>query len=248
VFLKDDAEFPNLACMPYSNAALITLARFFSEFPNPQPRTRLTLRWWVWRGALSKRLATSSDGLINALFRAVDVANESQAALNLLRDAGHVPSFPTGELPWNSRSADVRACMTAILARRGVTGDEDLEEEEDDGQLPPDKEGHASLLFRTLDRKRPSSVAEAFALGDTTIAPVFEPDEELLDRHLLPREAFEAFFRQGDHETFLRLRRQVLDRWLVQYFAERCGLGEPERPAIGTIAKTVESSFASVRS
>ncbi len=61
-FLRADARVAHVSLLPYT-LPIPVLARFFSCFPEPHPRSRRLLRRWLWRGVHGLALAVSSVGL-----------------------------------------------------------------------------------------------------------------------------------------------------------------------------------------
>lgn len=248
-FLQEDADFPYGNVMPYLSPPLILLARFFSLHPTPTPRTRLLLRQWVWRSALSKRHATSSQGLIVHLQTMIDGVDEHATAQSLLRDAPPIGQLPTAGLPWNPGNAEVRACMAALLSRVSPPTDAEIPEvahEPDDldpAAGPEEQDAGASLTFSDVEGKRPLSVAAAFVAVPGEQLALSSAPEGTLRLHLVLPEAADAL-RAGDVDRFVRLRGIEMDRWLEQYFRERAGEAESDRPPIGAISARVEALFA----
>ncbi|MFO0609281.1 MAG: DUF262 domain-containing protein [Polyangiales bacterium] len=247
-FLQEDADFPYGSVMPYLSPPLILLARFFSLHPTPAPRTRLLLRQWVWRSALSKRHATSSQGLIVHLQTMIDGHDEHATAQRLLRDAPPIGQLPTASLPWNPGNAEVRACMAALLSRVPPPIDAEIPEtarEAEDPAAPADAAEHDAatpLAFSDVAGKRPLSVAAAFVAVPGGSLSLSSAPEETLRLHLVPPEALVAL-REGDVERFVRLRGVEMDRWLERYFRERAGEAESDRAPIGAISARVEALF-----
>ncbi len=240
-FLQEDGDFPSGSVMPYLSPPLIILARFFSLYPSPQPRTRLLLRFWVWRGALSKQHASSSQGLVNKLQRAIDGAtDEFAAARALLRDAPPVARAPTSSLPWNPANAEVRACMAALLAMVSAPLDAANVEDVSDAD---DGATHDPPVFASISGERPGRVSEAFVSEPGKRLDLREMSEERRRAHFITPEAFEAYL-AGDTAEFFRLRGTAIDSWLERYFRERCGDGETDAPPVSAIAARVEALFA----
>jgi len=130
---------------------------------------RLLLRWWVWRGALSKQHSSSSQGYISRLQRLIKGGDDDIVAQAILRDAPDRVSLPTAWLPWNPKNAEVRICMGALLAHASLPDSAQLPIDEfaDDDDAIATPEGAASdWLFLGPDRKRPTVVSEALVLGD----------------------------------------------------------------------------------
>jgi hypothetical protein len=106
-FIVEHAGFPGVSFLPYRNV-LVPLARFFSVYPDPSPRTRQLLCWFLWRGALSGEHAQSSHPWVEQLCGHVDHDPE-QAALAWLGTVTPYDGRPFDwTAPWNARAAHTR--------------------------------------------------------------------------------------------------------------------------------------------
>lgn len=243
-FLQEDVGFPHASVAPYPSPVLIVLARYFSIHARPSSRSRLLLRWWVWRGALSKQHTSSSQGYISQMQRLVAPGDDELVAQAILHTAPRTVAIPSASQKWNPRNAEVRMCMAALLSHSPIPDSAELSIETVDDEATevaaPD-DGKANWLFRGYDGSRPRIVADALMLASEDVVDVEHADPAWLDAQLIPPEAV-ASLRSGDDEGFRRRRAAALDVWLQRYLKERCGDGESERVSIRGILHAAESA------
>jgi hypothetical protein len=245
-FLQEDAGFPHASIVPYPSPVLIVLSRYFSLHSKPSARSRLLLRWWVWRGALSKQHSSSSQGYISRLQRLVVAGDDEIVAQSVLRDAPTTVSIPRASIRWNPRSAEVRACMAALLAHSPIPDSADIsidpvdDDDESSAVISVDDQ-RPDWLFRSCDGKRPRFVSDALVIAGSGDVDVMKADSSWLESQLVPVAAVEAL-RSGDEESFRRYREELLDPWLQQFLAERYGAGESDRVSILGIVRSAEGA------
>lgn len=82
-FLREDCGIPNIGLLPYELAAIV-LARFFHFFPDPTPRSRILLRRWLWRAAVSGSHAQGLRTEVRKSVRVVVAGQEDESVQRLL--------------------------------------------------------------------------------------------------------------------------------------------------------------------
>lgn len=239
-FLREDARIPDALVMPYRSPPLILLARFFALHPNPSQRTRKLLARWVWRSALSGDHATASQGMINAGQKLI--TDDEHGSVEALLRACSVPeSFPDASLRWNVGSAEVRACMVAMLNACSPEdpGGDTADEVDDDegGAAPPDEP-----RFVGLDGRRPERVAEAFVAERGRPPDIERLNATALHAHFVTDGALAAL-RTGDTGAFYKLREEEMTARMKRFFRLCCGSGDTDRIGISAIEARVEAAF-----
>jgi hypothetical protein len=237
-FLVGDAGIPHEKLLPYT-LPLIILARFFSLHADPQPRTRLLLVRWVWRGALSGEHADSSNATVHSLLQQVD-GDEAASAERLL---GTIPSkaeTPDASTQWYGQSAKARLCAIAMfhLAPRDPRTGEPMLLDELQARLS--RRGLINV-FPDVGKAKNSAVARHVLLPERRkIKLLAQATAEVLESHAMDPQAAAALER-GDLDTFERRRERLLDRWLARFFAERSAAGDSDRPAISELLRRVDA-------
>jgi len=256
-FLIVSAEIPHQQLLPY-RLPLPILARFFSLFPEPDPRTCALLVRWVWRGALSGRHGDTGDVTISEL--QAKVTGDMHTAVDALIDT--VPrevEFPSPLSAWNGRAAHARLCALAMFhlaATYAVLDVEDLQElfrqRHELGEVfrliepPVDPSGQTTLWGGSDDatEKGRSSVVDRFLLSErSALEFTLVSGEDGMHGHGLDREAASAYQR-GDYAAFQRRRAELLGEAFKRFFRERCALGESDRLPIAAIVQRAEGSAA----
>lgn len=256
-FLMNDAELPHMSVVPYGTTALMLLSRYFALIPNPSPRARLILSWWVWWGALSEHHQSSSKQNIEPIQR---LLSESAAKLPhadetlaeaMLRDVKRYSlKFPDASITWNRQSAKVRACLAALLSRSQFD-DEDasidnlMRTEDETPEAEPSQDDMTAdetpWQFSSIDGQR---LGKKNQLADVIVHTRGVKPEAIsrtptwLSHQLLTTEILSAFER-GDVVSGRRLRSPHVNAWLKQYFSVRCGIGQSERPSIRALVDQV---------
>jgi hypothetical protein len=232
-FLKTTAAMPRFELLPYKQP-FVLLGRFFSLYPDPDPRSLDLLSRWLWRGALSG--AHRGDAVFTrASLEGIGAGDESVAVQRLLSAVDQRPAaLPDAAAPFNFRHAAAKLQALALLD----LGPRDLETGErlstarlfDAGAggaaLPAIVAGGSSGLAhsaanRILHPKRAGLVRLVEAVTD--------PD--ILASHGIPPAALAAL-RQGNEEAFWRLRAAMLSAHYEGFFARRARWDEPDRPPI----------------
>lgn len=260
-FLIGWAGIPHQQMLPY-RLPLLILARFFSLFPQPDPRTCALLVRWIWRGALSVAHGDTGDVTISEL--QAKIGDDMHAAVEAL--VATVPrdvKFPSSLAAWNGRSAHTRLCALAMfhLGARMPGAPEALDVEDlqellrqrhELGEVfrelePPAGPAGQTTLWGGVEeptKKAKSSIAERFLLSDrSALELTLAFGAEGMRSHGLDEEAASAYHR-GDYAAFLERRAALLDEGFKRFFRERCALGESDRPSIAAIVQRVEGSAA----
>lgn len=232
-FLRDDADIPHRAALPYVMPMLV-LARLFDAHPEVSPRTRILLRRWVWRGAATGAHQGARAALREAL-QAVS-PDEHATAQALLRQ---VPRDPT-LFVWSPgdairvRNAADRVVLCALASRRPT----DLR----DGRLldvsaliaaqsvvpvlPPGEHGRTWASALLHPRLRRSALA-----ASVVAAPV-----GALASHVVS-DAARAALADGEEERFLTMRGADLQERVRRFLVARAEWTASDHPALSSFAE-----------
>lgn len=237
--MRDDAGIPHHRLVPYASAIPI-LARFFHFHPAPHPRSRLLLRRWLFRGALTG--AHSSDTVAKRLALEAVGDNEHRSIQTLLKatDAARPTSIAPLE-PFDSRHARSRLELLALasLEPRSLPTREPV-----DIAALLEKSEHAPIIVPRVsvkDHKVAGTIANralhdrhrlAQKLGQTT-------DDELLASHAVSRDAQRAL-QTGDAVGFLRLREKTIEGVVAEFLTAQAELGADDGPPIDAL--TIEDA------
>ena len=98
IFLRTEAKVPHFTFLAY-RYLLVVLSRFFSHFPEPDPRNLELLRRWYWRAALigpsvAKGSATGAMRLLSGCVRPDDESTSVQALINAVDGKPYVLPDP----------------------------------------------------------------------------------------------------------------------------------------------------------
>jgi hypothetical protein len=236
-FLMVDVGIHHGQFLPY-RLPIVILARYFHLHPNPVPRNRLLLRWWVWRGALTGVHTDSSNANMLAHQQAID-EDEAGSVSRLL---GRVPeswNYPNLLRRWYGQSAATRLSALAMLSLAPVnplTGAawslEDIR-----GRL-----GNSHSLgdiFIDVSERKKETIAGRLLVGDRAgLSRLLEAELGVLETHGISLKALQAF-EEGDFQGFERERADCLAGPFRDFFDERSGAGENSRPSIRSILQTV---------
>jgi hypothetical protein len=253
VFLKNVARIPHLLVLPY-RFPLFVLARFFSRFPQPIPRTQELLSRWVWRGALTGLHANESRALVREQMKAVGSGDEEDATQALLafvkvaESNARPPEAALGSVQW--KRAVTRLEIVALLSLRPrdlltdalVEADELFEREGQAGlgrvlrRPAPTLEGaidlSSTLANRLVHRPLPGGQFKELLLRGSP---------SVLESHGIAEDARELL-RAGDESAFLRARAAVLRTRFHSLFSARAGWSQSDRPSLGHLMKAQDDS------
>lgn len=110
VFLDNDARIRHLRLLPYP-FPLIVLCRFFHFFPEPNPRSRILLARWVWRGMMTLHHDNSEKTALRASVQAIRSGEEEPSVQRLLR---LVPATKREDAWWLGHRFDGRSAASRI--------------------------------------------------------------------------------------------------------------------------------------
>jgi len=240
-FLRSDAAIPHRKFVPYASI-LPVLARFFHLHPDPHRRSRLLLRRWVYRGAMSG--AHRGDMLGRRLALDAVGENEHQSIQALLATVESPTPTVTGALkPFHGSHARSRleALALANLEPRSLETGEPVD-------LPAIAEasqrGELTQLPIILVRDLP---ANEYNLAGTLANRALHErhrlaqklreatDPDILASHAVSPEAHEALV-AGDGPRFLRLRAETLEGVVAHFLRSRAELGADDGPPPDALA------------
>lgn len=234
LFMQGDAGIPHVRALPYA-FVIPVLVRFFSFHPEPSARTRVLLRRWIWRAAVTG--AGSGSGSTQLLRRMVQNVGESEdlSVQRLLLALGPFPAVPLDlkATQLNRAAARVNIALLSTLDPKDLRDGEPI----DVSQLL-DTDDPAGLLRIPGADGRVASLASVFlhpSLDDDEIADVLAgaPDDALKSQALSKAAAVRALTSSSD--ALLTDRLATLQVVLSQ---ELLALAEPEasdRPPIASL-------------
>lgn len=126
VFLQEDAGVPHFAFLPY-RYLIVVLVRFFSHFPEPDPRNRVLLRRWFWRAALiglgpfSSSWTNAISNLANRITAHDETGSIQQLLSKPIDQNLSLPSL-TGFKTSSAASRIVLSALWALKPRSLLTG------------------------------------------------------------------------------------------------------------------------------
>lgn len=238
VFLRRDAGIPHVELLPYA-LPIVVLSKFFHVFPIPLERSRLLLRRWLWRGALSGRLTGATIGMRQHLACIDDKNNDEEGSVQRLLDlAGNKPPDDVlrfDSFHFNTARSKLQCCALASLGPRHlITGQQFdltalLSTSTDEkvttilrGKLAGDD--RAKGLANRVLHPRISSPALVKAISMSN-------DEGALASHAICRDA-QGALRNRDITRFLALREQALRDIVDEYFRRQAEWGADDSPSI----------------
>lgn len=240
LFLQGDAGIPHVRALPYA-FVIPVLVRFFNLHPEPSPRTRVLLRRWVWRAAITGAGSGSgSTQLLRRMVQNVDTS-EDESAQRLLAALGPFPSNPLdlSATQLNRAAARVNIALLSTLEPQDFRTGEPI----DVSRLLDGDDPAGSLRITGTDG-RVTSLASIFlhpGLDDDEIGEVIAgASDPALRSHALS-EPIALKAAEGSIGEFLSGRLLVLHDVLLR---ELLALAEPEasdRPPIASLIVSDDS-------
>jgi hypothetical protein len=261
-FVRDDAGIPHRRLVPYASA-LPVLALFFHRHPAPHPRSRLLLRRWFYRGAITGAHRGDVVGMRH-MYEAIG-DNEHRSVQSLL--AATVRPRPTrlGSLePFDARHARSRLELLALasleprLPKTGVLVDlfALLEEHVAIPLVCPTVRVAEHPLAGTLANRalspartrggRGHRVERSLGRGthrprgpglESTLGQASDP--EILASHAISPEARAALV-EGNGARFLEVRAKLLEEIVSRFLAARAEFDADDGPPVDAL--TIEDS------
>lgn len=234
LFLQGDAGIPHVRALPYA-FVIPVLVRFFSLHPEPAARTRVLLRRWVWRAAVTGAgSGSASTPLLRRMVQDVD-ESEDESVQRLLKALGKFPEDPLdlSATQLNRAAARVNIALLSGLEPRDFRTGEQVDVSRllgsDDPSGPlriPDSNGRVTSL---------ASVFLHPGLDDDEVFEVISrAPENALQSHALTQAVAVGSLEWPVNE-FLGARLALLEDGLPQ---ELVALAEPEasdRPPIESL-------------
>ncbi len=232
-FLMVDVGVHHAQFLPY-RLPLVILARFFHLHRSPEARSRLRLRWWIWRGALSGAHTDSSNANVLNHQEAVD-QDESESVSRLLSKIGRDWACPNPERMWYGQAAATRLCALALLANKPWNPSTCATWTPEDIRIRLGTSHSLGDVFRDVaDRPRGPISGRVLVSDRAGLRSLLEADAEVLLTHSIPLEALSALHK-NEFDRFDEIRRSELMPLFEAFFSERAGSGENERPSIRSI-------------
>lgn len=234
LFLRDDADVPHRAVLPYF-MPLLVLARFLDLHPEPSSRSRILLRRWVWRGA-----ATGAHQGARAPLREVLSAVNGDEDATVQALLASVPRDPerfafSALRPVRRRHAADRVAFCALATRRPV----DL------------RDGAPLDIAALASAWRVSSTVAPEEGGGVWAAALLHPKlrrAEIVRRllgapeahrltHVVSIEARDALA-LGDIAQFLTLRGADIDQRVRRFLVARAEWSASDHPSLAPLAES----------
>jgi hypothetical protein len=233
------AGFPHIELLPYK-LPLATLALFFHEHRDANPRTHLLLSRWLWRGAISGAHRGDTVALRRTL-DAIQPQDEEGSVQSLLAEAGERPAAPPILRPLNYRHAQTKLLLVALAAR----GPRHLLSGAPIGvaELIASASGPGMRIFTGAPAPEADGLANRLLHppiqgGDPTRVRVLAAcaDQDVLSSHLVSEEAHHLL-RQNDAAGFLRCRELDLGKYIQQFLDARAEWdpGDRDRPSLAAL-------------
>ena len=228
-FLRGDAKIPHVSLLPYQQP-LFALARFFSFHPEPHPRSRELLAWWIWRGAATGA-HTGVSIQTRQMLAAID--NDEHASVQrLLRTTPHasIEVLDLDHFAFSYARSKVQLLALLDLEPRDLHSgapitppDDALDDLDAYQRLVRTVLSHAAghgLAGRVLHPSLPSGLRRAVVQCQ---------DPAILASHAITPEA-QLALKNDDIDTFLAVRRADLLALLESFLDGRCGWDESDTP------------------
>lgn len=249
-FFIQDAGIPHLRLLPYK-LPLPILARFFAVHPDPEPRARRQLSWWVWRGATSGKHVEGNHTIIRYLLSKIDKDSYASIARLLFTvfdpDGGHsslirkIFGFEAEEWEterWNGRAAQSKLFALALFhlrpqdpAKEAPLTREDVQvflDKHDLGKLVIDVSGNHGVLARHV-----------MLVTKRHVKQLANASRSVLESHAINPKAAAAL-RHNDWAGFVEHRSKELKCHVDVFFMKKSGRHENERPSVAAIVRQVD--------
>jgi hypothetical protein len=244
VFLQS-IGVPHVAALPYE-LPLVVLARLFHLYEQPDEKSLVLLKRWFWRGAVAGRHGGAS-GSLQQHVDDVRPDDERGSVKRLLDRTGEAQKPDLGTLArdeFSIASARGKVILCALFShtpRNLSTGD----------KIVPDElfgdETHEVMLRIVQPRESElgSTIGNRLLHPSIDVAPsrlVREcNDDGALASHAIDRSSQHAL-REGDVDTFLKRRADVLAEWVLQFVDTRAEWDRPDTPSVKALAQRKKAS------
>lgn len=244
-FLRE-AGMPHVELVPYE-LALVVLAKLFDAFPEPQDRSRVLLRRWLWRGSIAGKLGGAS-GSLQSYADDVVAGDEHASVQRLLARLGNVEESKRF-LAWPERFSAANAvgklhiCAFLHARPRHLRTGEELD------VAVMFSAGLDGVCRRIIDQpEADASSARGFenrllhpAAGANPARLIAECDDvAALASHHIDRDAHLAL-RSDDADGFLRSRRALVSSYVLRYFERQAEWGRDDAPPVTELARLAGS-------
>lgn len=239
---------PHVAALPYE-LPLVVLARLFHLYQSPDDKSLVLLKRWFWRGAVAGR----HGGASSSLQQHVDDVwqDDEHGSVKRLLDRTGDPRKPAlgtiagDEISIASARGKVILCALFSHAPRNLSNGDKI--------LPDELFGDGTHEV-TLRIVQPRVSALGSTIGNRLLHPSVDVapsrlvrecnDEGALASHGIDRGSQRALRQggQGDVETFLKRRAEVLEEWIVQFVDARAEWERPDTPSVKALAQRKKTS------
>ena len=236
---------PHAATVP-SELPLVVLARLFHLYESPDEKSLVLLKRWFWRGAVAGRHSGAS-GSLQQHVDDVRPNDEHGSVKRLLDRTGETRKPDSGtiardEISIASARGKVILCALFSHAPRNLSTGDKIEPDELFGD-----ETHEVMLRIVQPRESElgSTIGNRLLHPSIDVAPsrlVREcNDDGALASHAIDRSSQRAL-RQGDVDTFLKHRAELLAEWIVQFVDARAEWDRPDTPSVKVLAQRKKAS------
>lgn len=236
---------PHVAALPYE-LPLVVLTGLFHLYERPDEKSLVLLKRWFWRGAVAGRHGGSS-GSLQQHVDDVRPNDERGSVKRLLDRTGEARKPDLGtlardEISIASARGKVVLCALFSHAPRNLsTGD----------KIVPDDlfgDGTHEVMLRIV---QPRESKLGSTLGNRLLHPSIDVapsrlvrecnDDGALASHAIDRSSQWAL-REGDVDTFLKHRAELLAEWIRQFVDARAEWDRPDTPSVKVMAQRKTAS------
>lgn len=260
--IRRDAGIPHASLLPYM-FPLIVLSKFFRQHPNPQPRSRVLLARWVWRGAISGQHRAAHTPDVRAVLKDLNADSGMDEESVVQKLLSWVPrERPAAEehpFRFNTAQSKLELLALSSLAPRNLVDGSSAGSAEL-GPLFAASGGGAALLDvgPLLEQHGSEAVLAIWAGSEGAAGPpartlanlLIHPPigrrllmgalrsaaPEILMSHGIGIEAAEAL-RARDYARMIELRGDFLRRHVASFLDAHARWGETDRPSLAWLVR-----------
>ena len=238
-FLQEQCGIPHMTFLPF-RFQLLVLARFFALFPEPHDRNLELLRRWFWRTSIgADELGINGSQTDLRDMAACLAPGEESASVQRLLGAAVLKSAP--QVPdlgvFRATRADSKVVLTAMWNREPV--DPDTGEPMTVEMLNAQLEGETTPRAVVADLVPPAALGEDAAIAASKAISVLDRRQLLallddgsdLDSLLLNEDVLQLL-QSNEYDQAVRLRTEVLHRYLEDFIMARTAYGHEDSPPL----------------
>ena len=238
-FLQEQCGIPHMTFLPF-RFQLLVLARFFALFPEPHDRNLELLRRWFWRTSVNADELGINGSQTDLRDMAACLApGEESASVQRLLGAAVLKGAP--QVPdlgvFRATRADSKIVLTAMWNRGPV--DPDTGEPMTVEMLNAQLEGETTPRAVVADLVPPAALGEDAAVAASKAISVLDRRQLLallddgsdLDSLLLNEDVLQLL-QSNEYDQAVRLRAEVLHRYLEDFIMARTAYGHEDSPPL----------------